>query len=228
MRPAAHFQPTPEQTAVLGHDLQPGEVLLLNAYAGAGKSTTLRLLAEAHPHRRFFYVCFNRSVALAARAVFPANAFCETLHKVARDAVAREYPRDKLGVELKPLEIAELLKLRERYLAYWIKRTLQEFLHSADDCPSSRHTHALPLSPGQESMIVDLTKRLWSQMRDPESSVPLPHDGYLKLYVTGSYPLRPCDVILLDEAQDTNPVTTLFLRRQRSEQRAIVLVGDRH
>ncbi|HEY0791591.1 MAG TPA: UvrD-helicase domain-containing protein [Chthoniobacterales bacterium] len=228
MRPAVPFQPTPEQTAVLAHDLQPREVLLLNAYAGAGKSTTLRLLAQAQPRRRFFYVCFNRSVAQAARAAFPANAYCETLHKVARDAVARDYPREKLGVELKPLEIAELLRLRERYVAYWIKRTLQEFLHSVDERPSAKHTHALPLSPGQESMVVDLTERLWAQMSDPESSVPLPHDGYLKLYVMGGYPLRPCDVVLLDEAQDTNPVTTLFLRRQRREQRAVVLVGDRH
>ncbi len=225
---APPVQPTAEQEEILRRGVVAGEVLLLNAYAGAGKSTTLRLLAEANPSQRFFYVCFNRSVAQAARAVFPPNTACETLHKVARDAVRRDFPPEKLGVDLKPLEIAEVLNLRERYLAYWVRRTLQAFLHSADDRPAAKHAADLSIAPGQEKAVVELTTKLWAKMVDPASDVPMPHDGYLKLYVTGEFPARRCDVVLLDEAQDTNPITARFLRRQRAAGCAVVLVGDRH
>ncbi len=57
--------------------------------------------------------------------------------------------------------------------------------------------------------------------RDP---IPLGHDGYLKLWALGN-PKLGCDYILLDEAQDTNPVVLGVLSGQPAQ---IVYVGDRH
>lgn len=65
--------------------------------------------------------------------------------------------------------------------------------------------------------------RLWDQMRDPANeSVPIPHDGYLKLWSLNQ-PTLPYDIILLDEAQDTNAPVLEVLKAQSSR---LVFVGD--
>ena len=43
------FQPTNEQEAICANLPGPGELMLINAYAGSGKTETLRLIAERHP-----------------------------------------------------------------------------------------------------------------------------------------------------------------------------------
>ncbi|CAN0052166.1 unnamed protein product, partial [Pylaiella littoralis] len=53
------------------------------AYAGTGKTHTLRALAEEHPEWKILYVAFNKSVATSAENVFPNNTTCRTLNSVA-------------------------------------------------------------------------------------------------------------------------------------------------
>ena len=52
--------------------------------------------------------------------------------------------------------------------------------------------------------------------------------GTLICIVLEKTPLRYVDVILLDEAQDTNAITAQFVSMQRAEGSAVVLVGDSH
>jgi hypothetical protein len=61
-------------------------------------------------------------------------------------------------------------------------------------------------------------------MIDPSDPLPLGHDGYLKVWALGA-PRLPADYILLDEAQDTNPVVLDLLGRQEAQ---IVYVGDKY
>ena len=61
-------------------------------------------------------------------------------------------------------------------------------------------------------------------MVDRRDPMPLGHDGYLKLWALGR-PRLGYEYILLDEAQDTNPVVLGVLADQKAQ---IVYVGDRH
>ncbi|WP_366929111.1 3'-5' exonuclease [Mesorhizobium sp.] len=61
-------------------------------------------------------------------------------------------------------------------------------------------------------------------MCDPRDAIPLGFDGFLKLWGL-SKPQIAADYILLDEAQDTNPVVLDVLRRQSAQ---LVYVGDRY
>ena len=54
--------------------------------------------------------------------------------------------------------------------------------------------------------------------------MPLGHDGYLKLWAL-SDPVIAADFILLDEAQDTNPVVLNVLRKQPAQ---MIYVGDKY
>lgn len=67
-------------------------------------------------------------------------------------------------------------------------------------------------------------RNIWDKMSDPGDALPLGHDGYLKLWAL-SRPQLAADFVLLDEAQDTNPVVLDVLARQNAQ---IVYVGDRH
>ena len=61
-------------------------------------------------------------------------------------------------------------------------------------------------------------------MTNHRDRLPLGHDGYLKLWALGR-PKLGFQYILLDEAQDTNPVVLDLLSKQQAQ---IVYVGDKH
>ncbi|CAM2157952.1 hypothetical protein PT2222_480010 [Paraburkholderia tropica] len=66
------FPATPEQLAAIEAALQGGN-LKIKAGAGAGKTSTLQLLAGGFGPRRGIYLAFNRDIAAAAARKFPAH-----------------------------------------------------------------------------------------------------------------------------------------------------------
>lgn len=67
-----------------------------------------------------------------------------------------------------------------------------------------------------------MAKKHWDMMCDAGSSVSMMHDGYLKLFQL-STPALPFDYIMLNEYQDTNPVTAAIVLSQKCPR---ILVGD--
>jgi hypothetical protein len=83
------FVPLPEQERAL--DLfRQGKTLRVDAYAGTGKTATLRLLATAAASKGL-YLAFNRSIALEARQTFPPGVACTTIHSIAFRNVRRAF-----------------------------------------------------------------------------------------------------------------------------------------
>lgn len=73
------------------------------------------------------------------------------------------------------------------------------------------------------SWLIEKSEALWRAMIDPNNAgIPLEHDAYLKLYQL-QRPALDYPLILLDEAQDTNPcVMALFLDQPAAK----IMVGD--
>ena len=69
-------------------------------------------------------------------------------------------------------------------------------------------------------------QRLWEKMSGP-GEFPSNHDVYLKLYVM-SRPRPPWDYLLLDEAQDANPLALEFFNLAGAEGCQTIAVGDSH
>ena len=221
---------TSEQAEICADPLNRGGLVVVNAYAGSGKSTTLRLLAEAHPRQKFLYLCFNKTVAEAARRAFPPNVRVSTMHGIAYGAMCKRFASSKLGRELRPAEIKDHFRLGNSFSAVQIRETLRQFLLSTDKQPGVQHlsTGAVGAQSDYWKDVLKVTRVYWREMISPDSPVPLSHDGYLKLFVLEKTPLRYVDVILLDEAQDTNAITAQFVSMQRADGSAVVLVGDSH
>jgi hypothetical protein len=107
--------------------LDRGGLVVVNAYAGSGKSTTLRLLAETHPRQKFLYLCFNKNVADAARQVFPSNVRVSTMHGVAYAAMHKRFRVPNSG--------ANCGRPRSRIIFVW--QTVSARLRSGKHCGSS-------------------------------------------------------------------------------------------
>ena len=74
------MRPTEEQQAILDSG---GRVLLINARAGTGKTTTLQMITLAHPDLKILYLVFNRKAKEEANSKFPKNMEIQTVHSLA-------------------------------------------------------------------------------------------------------------------------------------------------
>jgi hypothetical protein len=84
------FKPTTEQQAIIDA-VKACSAVKVYALAGTGKTTTLRLIAEAYPKARMLYLAFNKAIADEARNKFPDNVDVRTVHSLAFGYVGKHY-----------------------------------------------------------------------------------------------------------------------------------------
>jgi F-box protein 18 (helicase) len=216
---------TEEQQAVI-EALQKWTRVKVYALAGTGKTATLRAIAYLFPKMRILYIAFNRGIVEEARGKFPPNVEVRTVNSLAYFHEGWQY-KNRLS-KLDFCEIAEVLKESPDKVIDNLKY-FQVYLNSK--CPLD------------EQAIADYLQFLYPRLDDPEktadfilrlskalkeSSLQVDHAFYLKEFqlsfeakgLSGLY-----DLVLLDEAQDTNPVTLDVFERFRARK---VMVGDRH
>lgn len=231
------LQITSEQKKIIGCDLQPGEILKIKAFAGTGKTTTLVEYARARPWMRFLYIAFNKSVQLEATRKFPPNVTARTSHALAFREKGFQY-KERLVPGFRANQVMEALNLKTYEDARFTMDTLYNYLVSADPKVDRRHipVKARIFYDNLMPDLVDHANRLGRLMCDgSDETIGMLHDGYLKLYQL-SNPVLNYDCILLDEAQDINPVTSAIVFSQAGiaphtpgQNRvpsAIILVGD--
>jgi len=237
-------KPTAEQQQAIDAFVQGGS-LKINAYAGTGKTSTLQMLAHA-TGKRGQYIAFNKAIVADARDKFPNTVDCSTTHSLAFKATPTKYrsKTDKMTGKVNANKLAEYLNLTKNWRVdeqhvlrpvsqgSLILKTVQKFSQSADEEPSGIHVprNGALLAASAETMrsveefAVRGARHVWSKMIDADDPLPLGHDGYLKLWAL-SEPSIPVDYILLDEAQDTNPVVLEVLRKQAAQ---MIYVGDKY
>jgi superfamily I DNA/RNA helicase len=234
--------PTEEQLAAV-EKFRTGRPLKIAAFAGAGKTTTLRILADTRPTRGL-YLAFNRSIATEAKGKFPRNVDCRTTHSLAfRSVMPRYGSSSKMTNGLQVKQAAEVLRYRERIFAgplklsgdqqaHLVLGTIRRFCQSADSAVRQDHVpqHGRLLGSNRQTVeevrewALQQARLLWARMINASDTVPLGHDGYLKSWAL-TEPRLAADYILLDEAQDTNAVVLGVLAGQQAQ---IVYVGDKY
>lgn len=237
-------KPTSEQSEAIDAFLKGGS-LKINAYAGTGKTSTLEMLAHATTSRGQ-YIAFNRDIVRDAKEKFPESVNCSTTHGLAFRATPTRYRScsEKMTGKVNANKLVELLGIKKNWRidkdhtlkplsqGSIILKTLQRFTQSADPEPISTHVPrhgSLATAPEStvkavEEFAISGARHLWERMQDPSDPIPLGHDGYLKLWAL-SDPTIAADFILLDEAQDTNPVVLDVLSKQDAQ---MIYVGDKY
>lgn len=209
---------TSEQDEVIASN---AKTLVVNAFAGTGKTTTLIEYAKARPQDSFLYLAFNRAVKDEAQKKFPGNVRCVTTHGLAYRDFGSVY-KDKLG-QPKPASVAKMFKCNY-VIANAACDTVTNFLCSPDKkLDAEKHLKGIGLSDNNSDIAFYTAKNLWEKMQDLSNPyVRMPHDGYLKLYQL-SDPVINAKVIMVDEAQDSNMMVVDFISKQKGRQ---IYVGD--
>ena len=215
-----------------------GGSLKIEAYAGAGKTSTLSAISDAMPARKGLYLAFNKTIQTEASLTFPRHVECRTAHSLAYRAVGYKY-KHRLQRLSGTLLAEKYLKLQEGVYdlslpmtGNLILDTLNRFTQSADEVVSRDHAPWFSLKSIDDlaaryaivEAIVPLAQRTWSMMIDPKAEIPITHDAYLKLWGL-SDPVINKDFILFDECQDANPVMLALVCSQKAQK---VFVGDRY
>jgi hypothetical protein len=241
--------PTAEQVAAL-EAFATGQPLVIEAGAGTGKTSTLRLLAESTT-KACQYVAFNKSIVTEAAGKFPGHVAANTAHSLAFRAKGKTYAKRLKAPRMRSTELARRLGVQpftvtygtERkvlspgYLAGLVMRAVTRFCQSADEAPGPEHLPYVdgidvPKGDGRRGWdnnnalrqeLRPAIAKAWADLMDPNGQLPYRHDHYLKAWQLDR-PRIGAEVILFDEAQDANPVMAAIVAAQDHAQ--LVYVGD--
>lgn len=190
------------------------EVASITAPAGSGKTSTLIGLSNKLKDKKILYLAYNKSIAQESKRKFPKNVFVTTIHSLAYQSmnIQNDMLKDK---DFVPIEISEYFNC-ELEIADSALKILNAFLNS-----SFKNFNQ---SMVEKRLDVKIACEIWNLMCNRK--IKITHSAYLKEYqVSKSKNLNLYDYILLDEAQDSNPVTLdIFLSFNASK----ILVGDPH
>lgn len=243
--------PTAEQTEAIRLFKTSGN-LAIEAGAGAGKTSTLVMLAEAAGKRRGQYAAFNKALVVESAEKFGANVACSTAHSLAFRAVGNKFAHRLCTPRMRSNDIAKILRiapmiindigngnqkaLSQAKLAGYVMKGINTFCQSADPEPTVRH---LPYIDGidvpqdghrvyannnevKDSLLKPL-QTAWRDLSNTQGILTYSHGAYLKFWQLNK-PTINSDFILFDEAQDASPVMWDAILQQRNSQ--IVAVGD--
>lgn len=230
--------PTAEQVAAVDAFTKEKDLALV-AGAGTGKTATLVLMGES-TRRRGIYIAFNKAIADEARTRFGANMQCRTAHSLANRAVLGPQYRERLqrSARLPGYKTAELLGIKQgldvdsrqitvSHQARLVMEMVRRFCYSTDRRVSARHLGLVNGLDDAEhdfvaSTLLPFAQRAWDDISRPDGVLRFEHDHYLKMWAL-SEPQLGVDFVLLDEAQDTNPVLEEVFLAQDAQK---VCVGD--
>ena len=230
------LEATPEQQAAR-EVFASGADLTLVAGAGTGKTSTLMLMAAA-TSKHGLYMAFNKTTADDAQRRFSGNVQCRTAHSLAFAAVGRNYrhrldaPRLPVRETARRLSITQDLyvgtgKITRVHQARLVMGMIKRYCYSNATEVMARHMEVVNgLEPAEEEQLARIllpyAQKAWEDIRAPDGRLRFEHDHYMKLWALTS-PELPGDFIMLDEAQDTNPVLEEIFLAQRAQR---VCVGD--
>ena len=218
-----HCNLTPEQEQVASFNGNQGSVILVQAFAGTGKTKTLiEYCNRQDPTSKILYLAFNSSLSSSAKKTSMGkldNVHISTIHAFAKHGLHDDYEVRNLSIET----IMDFLNI-SRCDAGVTSFLLNNFLSSISNKISPEHlkNKRNTLSgPSAEQYFVHCAQQLWDAFLS--KSLPMTHDAYLKLYQLQK-PLIDADHILLDEAQDSTPCVLNIIFRQKHSTR--IIVGD--
>lgn len=219
--------PTPEQEAIL--ETEPTSTIKVAAGAGCGKTSTLAEYGRRWPASGL-YIAFNRSIAHDARRKFPGRIETRTGHAVAYRALKIHERGQPIGAyrfeHLRAYDdlITGVAGMTDGQVRSSILRTLNNFLIDAGSKlkPSHCGLDDITQRNAVRRMVLAIAGRL---LKFKEHDLPITHDTYLKAFelwhrIEGDY-----EYLLLDEAQDLNPVMVSIAAKSNLP---TIVVGDSH
>ncbi len=231
----------------------------LIAGAGTGKTSTLKLIADAmEPGLGAYYIAFNKVIVQESKGKFPSHVQCSTIHSIAWNSAqgGKVTWKVKGGVRQPSYrECAEKLGMVDPNLPVRFEKGTDDFVeifpttmarlaHEAVGrwCQSPdrqvEQRHCFNRIPGLDlpgeftnarllaDRILPMAQQIAEDWMNPSTHrFRTTHAAYLKRWFDHD-PILATEVLLVDEAQDLNPLMLHIVERNRACGAQVVLVGD--
>jgi len=235
--------PTAEQLAIVEFAKKSSQSLLVNAFAGAAKTTTLELITKAVTGIPILSLAFNKRIAEEMTTRLPGHVKCQTLNSLGHQVWAAATGR-RLIINTK--KSYELLKAEADDLS---RADKSDFFDNFPDLlkliskaklsgyiPEGKFPGSKPLVTLSEFIdSLDLDEplpRSFIKIIDSvlTASINLSYSGqidfddqiYMPTLFGGNFPKFP--LVLVDEAQDLSPLNHAMLRKLVTKR--LIAVGD--
>jgi len=221
-------------------------VLRIDAFAGSGKTTMLEELVKRNSDLRFIIFAFNNSIAKELRRRIP-SADCYTIHAYALRELKKKglLPGELVGGSVVN-DVAELLDCSYSEAKIYLD-FFRVFCLSDLPLPEGKDEWKVAFSSYLRNFFPECLQNYKALKRESkeffpfpiskavaiiyqamkEGEIPYTHDFYLKYFVLEHINSTYYDVVMVDEAQDLNPVQVEFIKKLSANSK-LVLVGDRH
>jgi superfamily I DNA/RNA helicase len=233
--------PTPEQEAIVAFARNEKQSLLINALAGAAKTTTLELIAKAIQGVPILSLAFNKRIAEEMKKRLPSHVDCRTLnalgHRVWGTATGRRLVIDtKKTYTIASAVVKELPPAKRA--EFYEESSMGELLKAVGAAKMAGYI------PGGFHVSGLVTKEEWLEgfEEDPpevligvieeclKRSIAAAYEGgidfddqiYMPTLFGGTFPRFP--LVMVDEAQDLSPLNHAMLRKLVTTR--LIAVGD--
>jgi len=238
----AMYKPTTEQQAIIEASMSmvrgtayPEGAIKALAAAGSGKTATLiqigRAIKNEYPNARILYLAYNREIKNDASIKLAGLAETHTMHGLAH----KQLGLSKLGRRFGNAYGNHIREIIGDHLSdsdiELIQAGLKAFTTGPDTWMLLKHIptkmHGIQVAADRREKILEYLQELFFELmpENTKSKYPLSFDIYLKYWqMVGSPGLDEYDLIMLDEAQDANPVILGSLEGAGKS----IYVGDSH
>ena len=238
--PPKVFPPTPEQEAIVTAARSTKHNLLVQALAGASKTSTLDLIAKALPGQPILCIAFNKRIAEEMERRLPSHCVCKTLNSIGHSAWG-QYLGKRLSLNAKKmgdlvrnlnLSIAEREEMRESF-GEVVRLASQAKLYGY--VPEGKYEEALHLVSRETLEEVFAEQEFppiaWDHLDTlVTQSINMAWKGEIdfddQIYMTTVFkaPLPRFPLVLVDESQDLSPLNHQMISALVTQR--IIAVGD--
>lgn len=236
------FTPTPEQQAIVAAATETKDNLLVSALAGAAKTSTLVLVAQALKGTQILCLAFNKRIAEEMKSRLPANCDAMTLNSLGHRAWAQYLNGRRLNLDTKKTyrivgDLIEKLDAKDKEAAYPIMADLMRNVDFGKACgyiPTGHYPQIKGLmddaeffahleeEPGRLEEDLIRAATLQSLREAIDGTIDFGDQLLMPTLWPTIMPFYP--LVLIDEAQDLSALNHAMLRKLAKKR--LIAVGD--
>ena len=202
------------------------------------------------------YLAFNKLIVAEAKTKFSGSVIVKTVHATAYGYMKPEFKNklkredrmyknqisgylsvEPITIAIKSGEDLTYDKINKTEIVDLADKTVENFCNSAETEISAKHIPLIKkfgkvskekydtIFEQSQEYLVKIARALWTDVNNPLGKTPFKHHHYLKQWELDS-PLIDAHYLMVDEAQDLNPVMLSIIEKNAAMGRKIILVGD--